>query len=218
MNKYDNIEILDVNYFDDAIDRFVADTNKEYDEGYTSVAMVGNKELIAWALDEVVDLDCVPVINEVMFGADDELHIIYITKDYELYVCPLNKFDYIDYVRRIYIDGNEKIKQAMIDKLLDNESQVTLFFATEEESCEAEGTDVADEKECEKCTCPECKAKRDLSNADKTDKTEYRVNGRSVSKAEFDKAKGKYDEELKDILKKHCEFMDSFNNLFARVW
>lgn len=114
----------------------------------------------------------------------------------------------------IFEDCSEKI----VDKC-DKFSDTYVVHIGVEDEFEDEILDEADEKECEKCTCPECKSKRDLSNADKT---EYRVNGKSVSKTEYDKAykdfHEEYESKYKDILKRHCEFMDEVNNLFARMW
>lgn len=44
------------------------------------------------------------------------------------------------------------------------------------------------EDDGEECMSPECKSKRDLSNDVLTDRIHYRVNGKSVSKDEYDKA------------------------------
>lgn len=82
------------------------------------------------------------------------------------------------------------------------------------------GEDDKFEDECDECECPECKAKRELAECDET---EYRVNGKKVSKDEFDKckamideAKTSYDKESRDTLKRHCELMDEVNNALAR--
>lgn len=119
----------------------------------------------------------------------------------------------------IFEDCSEKI----VDKC-DKFSDTYVVHIDTEDEFEDEDIGETDDKECEKCICPERKSKRDLSNPDKTDRVEYRVNGKSVYKDEYDKAYKDFHEEygsrLKDVLKRHCEFMDEVNAMLAhfRMW
>lgn len=75
-------------------------------------------------------------------------------------------------------------------------------------------------EECdENCLC-------DCRNEDKeiapTEKSHYSINGKPVSKAEFDKKytklQKKYEKNMRSILDNYCDFMDEFNTFFAHLW
>lgn len=75
-------------------------------------------------------------------------------------------------------------------------------------------------EECdENCLC-------DCRNEDKeiapTEKSHYSINGKPVSKAEFDKKytklQKKYEKNMRSILDDYCDFMDEFNTFFAHLW
>lgn len=116
----------------------------------------------------------------------------------------------------VFDDCNSKVLDACKD------SDVYIVHIGEDDEFE----DVV----AEEYNCPKCKKNRDLSNVDKT---KYRVNGKKVSEKEYSKVKSECDELIKDIrnihcnfvenkikdwLKDYCDVMDSFNNLFARMW
>lgn len=50
----------------------------------------------------------------------------------------------------------------------------------------------------------------------------YTINGKSVSKEEFDKKytelQKKYEKNMRSILDDYCDFMDEFNTFFTRLW
>ena len=79
-----------------------------------------------------------------------------------------------------------------------------LYFVGIEDECDC------DEDCDEKCPC-DC-----LNEDNEIDPTSsYTINGKSVTKEEFDKKytelQKKYEKNCKDLLLKHCEFMDIFN-------
>ena len=88
-----------------------------------------------------------------------------------------------------------------------------LYFVNIEDECDCDD-------ECDEC-CP-CECHCGDTEFANTDETSYKINGKSVSKKEFEKKydeiKSKYDKNVKDMLLKHCEFMDEVNNMLSRLW
>lgn len=139
-----------------------------------------------------------------------------------------------EYVLDITLDSDDNIffgvEPAMRDgKFLDVSNDEVYIF----EDCNAKlakscdkysdvyivhiGEDDKFEDECDECECPECKAKRELAECEDT---EYFVNNKKVSKAEYGKVckdlHKEYDEVFTEMLKSHCELMDEVNNALSR--
>lgn len=88
-----------------------------------------------------------------------------------------------------------------------------LYFVNIDDECECdEGCD-------EKCPCDCHKEEKEITP---TEKSHYSINGKPVSKAEFDKKytelQKKYEKNMRSILDDYCDFMDEFNTFFARLW
>ena len=156
MNKYENIDIVDVTYDDDIVDEFIEDVNKISESlEDSSFAIIGDKELAVFALDSLTYIDCTPLINKVNLEKDD-LYIVYVSRDCELYVQPLSEFEFSEYVDKVYIDANSGIEQSIIDKFINNDTNVVLFSAV--------GTDEETQKNVCKQNCTHCpKIKTDIS-------------------------------------------------------
>ena len=77
---------------------------------------------------------------------------------------------------------------------------------------------IDDECDCE-CPCDCHKEDKELST---TEKSHYSINGKSVSKEEFDKKyseiQSKYEKNMKRMLDDYHSFMDDIDNMFNRLW
>ena len=95
-------------------------------------------------------------------------------------------------------------KQDVIDYCVNRDMEVTLF----------------DFGECE-CECSECACKKDEKPTTTSSKSVYKVNGKEVSKEEYekvlDKFSDKYMDSVQDILLNHLEFIDEMRN-FAKLF
>ena len=89
-----------------------------------------------------------------------------------------------------------------------------LYFVNIEDECDCDG-------ECDVCCPCDCHCgDTELCSTDA--KLHYSINGKSVSKEEFDKKyaelQKKYKKNMRSILDDYCSFMDEFNTFFARLW
>ena len=77
---------------------------------------------------------------------------------------------------------------------------------------------IDDECDCE-CPCDYHKEDKELST---TEKSHYSINGKSVSKEEFDKKyseiQSKYEKNIKRMFDDYHSFMDDIDNMFNRIW
>ena len=80
---------------------------------------------------------------------------------------------------------------------------------------------VEDEDDCDEecnecCSCGCHKVEKEIAPT-----SSYTINGKSVSKEEFDKKytelQKKYEKNMRSILDDYCSFMDEFNTFFARL-
>lgn len=88
-----------------------------------------------------------------------------------------------------------------------------LYFVNTDDECDCD-------EECD-CKCP-CDCHKEEKEIAPTEKSHYSVNGKPVSKQEFDKKytelQKKYEKNMRSILDDYCDFMDEFNTFFARLW
>lgn len=207
-----NFEYTD-DFVDEILDRIYADED-------LIISIVGKfdeiKDIIRSIayLEENFDFEKVDIASPLINGYEDEYVMdIFMNDDGVFFdVEPIRKDGHI----RPFSNDENYIFDTCGSKILDKCdgcSDTYIVHIGEEDEFEDEDN--------EKCSCPECKVKRDLSNADKTGKTEYRVNGKSVSKTEYDKAYKDFHEEYVEMLtkmfKNQCELIDEVNNSFARL-
>lgn len=206
---------LNFEFIEDFVDYILDRVEADEDLAVSVIAKYENaKDIIkATMLMEDIDFETINISDPVVNGYEDE------------YV-----FDLFVDSDGAYFSGVEPAKRN--GKYLDLSNDEVYIF----ENCNAKVTDQCDkysdtyivhigvedefeDEANEECFCPECKPKRDLSKADKTDRVEYRVNGESVSKDKYDKAYKdfyeEYENKYKDILKRHCEFMDEVNDMLV---
>lgn len=89
-----------------------------------------------------------------------------------------------------------------------------LYFVNFDEECDCN-------EECDEC-CP-CDCHRgDTELCSPDAKSHYSINGKPVSKEEFDEKykeiHNKYEKNVKRMLIDYADFMDDINNIFARLW
>ena len=165
-NKYENIKMLDLDdKVDDIVEIYI---NRLYNTDKT-VGVVVNKEIAEYILDILIRLDETSIkeidlvdymnIGEYLVSVDDNGVIT---------VIPIEDFGVLDKTDIFYIDMDGDIEQAIIDYCVNEDKEVILFG--QEENCDGD---------CENCNC------HDVAS---TSSTSYKVNGKEVTKEEYDKA------------------------------
>ena len=208
MNKDLNFE-----YMEDFVDYIVEKVESDEDLFLT---VIGKFEEIKEILKEVmcyefVNFDSLQLESPIMDNYNDEFVFSLWMNDGILEIgCEKLKDDKGCYTNpcgdAVYLFGNCSSK--IIPLCEDSE----LYFVDIEDDCD---------EECD-CECCECGCSCDESEAPNTEKSSCKINGKSVSKGEFDKAykelHDKYEKNMKSVLSDYCAWMDDFNNLFARLW
>ena len=88
-----------------------------------------------------------------------------------------------------------------------------LYFVSIEDECDCDN-------ECD-CECP-CDCHKEDKELSTTEKSHYSINGKSVSKEEFDKKyseiQSKYEKNIKHMLDDYHSFIKDIDNMFNRMW
>ena len=168
-NKYDAIEMLDIeNKAEDITDIFI---NRLYHTDKT-VGIVVNKEVAEYILDELVKIDetSIKEVDLVDYMEVDE-YLVSVDDDGYITCVPIEDYVVLDKTDIVYIDIDGDILQDVIDYCVNEDKEVILFGQADD--CECDG-------ECENCNCHDV--------ATTTSSTSYEVNGKEVTKEEYDKA------------------------------
>ena len=116
-------------------------------------------------------------------------------------------------------DGKYLTDESTITYILDNCSSKVIPYCKGKNVYEV--TVGIDEDDCECDDCSECAYKKDEKPATASSKSVYKVNGKEVSKEEYekvlDKFSDKYMDSVQDILLNHLEFIDEMRN-FAKLF
>ena len=161
MNKQEK-NILDILTFDeieDIVDIFI---DKVYHTDKT-VALITNKELVEYAMNVLLNDDCITVKRvDLELNSEDVEYMISVDDDGYMVVQPVEYYDdkYFNDIEYAFVDMDGCVEQMTIDNLLDRNVEIVLFGI--------------DECDCDECHCNECEKG-------------FTVNGKSVSKEEFDK-------------------------------
>ena len=200
LNKQEKniVDILTFDEIEDIVDIFI---DKVYHTDKT-VALITNKEFVEYAMDILLNDDCITV-KRVDLELDDEdaEYMISVDDDGYMVVQPVEYYDdkYFNDIEYAFVDMDGCVEQMTIDNLLDRNVEIVLF-GIDDDAC---GCD-----ECE-CTC-----KKD-EKPTTTSKESYFINGKSVDKSEFDKEYEKFEEKymdnIRDMLLRYCDLMDNFN-------
>ena len=163
MNKQEKniVDILTFDEIEDIVDIFI---DKVYHTDKT-VALITNKELVEYAMNELLE-DSYITVKRVDLELDSEYaeYMISVDDDRYMVVQPVEYYDdkYFNDIEYAFVDMDGCVEQMTIDNLLDRDVEIELFGYEDECDCD----------ECDECDgCEEG----------------FTVNGKPVSKEEFDK-------------------------------
>lgn len=206
-------KLADAIHFDyiDELCEEILDRLNDDDEAFISV--IGKYDDIRTFIKEFMTYDEVKFESLVINGPEcnnyyDEYVVDIWNDDGEiLFGCEPAKRD----GRYINFEGNvlyllDDVKQAILNTCEYDE----MYFVIIGEYDYNEGCD-------DNCLCDCCNEDKEIAST-----SSYTINGKSVSKEEFDKKytelQKKYEKNTRSILDDYCDFMDEFNTFFARLW
>lgn len=204
MNKQEKniVDILTFDEIEDIVDIFI---DKVYHTDKT-VALITNKELVEYAMDILLNDDCITVKKvDLELDSEDVEYMISVDDDGYMVVQPVQYYDdkYFKDIEYAFVDMDGCVEQITIDNLLDRDVEIVLFGI--------------DECDCDEC---ECACKKDEKPATSTAKSTYKINNKEVSKEEFDKKYEEFEEmyldNIRDMLLNYCSFMDEVNEWKSR--
>lgn len=165
-NKYEDIQMIDLeDKVDDIISIYI---NRLYHTDKT-VGVIVNKEIAEYIMEELLALDGTSIkeIDLVDYMNIDK-YLVSVDDGGVITVVPIEDFGVLDKTDIFYIDMDGDISQDIIDYCVNEDKEVILFG--QEDNCDVD---------CEKCNC------HDMAT---TTSTSYEVNGKEVTKEEYDKA------------------------------
>ena len=207
MNKQEKniVDILTFDEIEDIVDIFI---DKVYHTDKT-VALVTNKELVEYAMDVLLNDDCITVKRvDLELDSEDAEYMISVDDDGYMVVQPVEYYDdkYFMGIEYALVDMDGCVDQITIDNLLDRDVEIVLFGY--DEACG-----------CDECECA-CKKDEKPTTSTST-KSTYKINNKEVSKEEFDKKYEEFEEmyldNIRDMMLNYCEFMDSVNEWRSRL-
>ena len=210
MNKQEKniVDILTFDEIEDIVDIFI---DKVYHTDKT-VALITNKELVEYAMNELINDNCITV-KRVDLELDSEYaeYMISVDDDGYMVVQPVQYYDdkYFNGIEYAFVDMDGCVEQMTIDNLLDIDVSVVLFG-------------YEDERKCDECECA-CKKDEKPATASTTasKSATYKINNKEVSKEEFDKKYEEFEEmyldNIRDMLLNYCTFMDEMNEWRSRL-
>lgn len=205
MNKQEKniVDILTFDEIEDIVDIFIdkiCHTDK-------TVALITNKELVEYAMDKLLNDDCITVKRvDLELDSEDAEYMISVDDDGYMIVQPVEYYDdkYFNDIEYAFVDMDGCVEQMTIDNLLNRDVKIVLFG-------------IEDDCYCDEC---ECACKKDEKLTTTTSKESYFINGKSVDKSEFDKKYEEFEEmyldNIRDMLLGYCEFMDEVNEWRSR--
>lgn len=205
MNKQEkNIKnVIVLENIEEIVDIFI-EYLEEICKGTSPTTLITNKDLVGYALRETLKLDWVSV-KKLDFELEGVEYMISVDKDGNLIVQPIDCYDeYFEEIKYAFVDMDGCVSQMTIDKLLDMDIPVVLFGYDDECDCDEFG-----------CACQ--KDEKPVTAS----KSIYTINGKSVTKEQFDRKfdelEEKYLDNIRDMLLNHLEFqqeMDEWRRLF----
>ena len=205
MNKQEKniVDILTFDEIEDIVDIFI---DKIYHTDKT-VALITNKELVEYAMDELLNDDCITVKRvDLELEDEDTEYMISVDDDGYMVVQPIEYYDdrYFKAIEYAFVDMDGIVSQVTIDALLDRNVPVVLFGI--------------DDGDCDEC---ECACQKDEKPNPTTSSVTYKINNKEVTKDEFDKKYEEFEEmymnNIRDMLLNYCEFMDEVNEWRSRL-
>lgn len=173
MNKQEKniVDILTFDEIEDIVDFFI---DKVYHTDKT-VALITNKELVEYAMNELINDNCITVKRvDLELDSEDAEYMISVDGDGYMVVQPVEYYDdkYFMGIEYAFVDMDGCVKQMTIDNLLDRDVSVVLFGLDDYDD-EYDCTN-CDLDECIRCGCGELESKDGDSEND--NKTVYTVN------------------------------------------
>lgn len=134
-----------------------------------TVGVIVNKEIAEYILDNLIRLDetSIKEIDLVDYMNIDE-YLVSVDDNGVITVVPIEDFGVLDRTDIFYIDMDGDIEQNIIDYCVNEDKEVILFG--QEDNCDGD---------CKNCNC------HDVAT---TSSASYKVNGKEVTKEEYDKA------------------------------
>lgn len=150
MNKQEKniVDILTFDETEDIVDIFI---NKAYHTDKT-IALITDKELVEYAMDELLNDDCITVKRvDLELDSEDAEYMISVDDDGYMVVQPVEYYDdkYFMGIEYAFVDMDGCVEQMTIDNLLDRDVPVVLFGYEDERKCHAESEECACSHECD---------------------------------------------------------------------
>ena len=208
MNKQEKniVDIITFDEIEDIVDIFI---DKVYHTDKT-VALITNKELVEYAMDELLNDDCITVKRvDLELDGEDVEYMISVDDDGYMVVQPVEYYDdkYFNGIEYAFVDMDGCVEQMTINALLNRDVEIVLFG-------------IKDECGCDECECA-CRKDEKPTATTSTKSATYKFNNKEVSKEEFDKKYEEFEEmyldNIRDMLLNYCEFMDSVNDWRSRM-
>ena len=202
MNKQEKniVDILTFDEIEDIVDIFI---DKVYHTDKT-VALITNKELVEYAMDKLLNDDNITVRRvDLELDSEDAEYMISVDDDGYMVVQPIEYYDdkYFNDIEYAFVDMDGCVEQMTIDNLLDRDVEIVLFGIEDDCDCD----------DCSECACK----KDDKPTTTSTAKSTYMIDGKEVSKEEFDKKYEEFEEmyldNIRGMLLGYYEFMDEVN-------
>lgn len=219
MNKQEK-NILDILTFDeieDIVDIFI---DKVYHTDKT-VALITNKELVEYAMDVLLNDDCITVKRvDLELDSEDVEYMISVDDDGYMVVQPVEYYDdkYFNDIEYAFVDMGGCVEQMTIDNLLDRNVEIVLFGYNDEcecDDCEKGFTVNGKPVSKEEFDNYVSQFKRDEKPSTTTSTATYRVNGNEVDKETYEKALNELDEKyldnVQDMLLNYFDFVSEMN-------
>lgn len=168
-NKYEDIQMIDLeDKVDDIISIYI---NRLYHTDKT-VGVIVNKEIAEYILDILIRLDetSIKEVDLVDYMNIDE-YLVSVDDNCVITVVPIEDFGVLDKTDIFYIDMDGDISQDIINYCVNEDKEVILFGQEDDER----------NGDCENCNCHDVVTTTSSS-------TSYEVNGKKVTKEEYNKA------------------------------
>lgn len=139
LNKQEK-NIVDVLTFDDIEDIVDIFIDKVYHTDKT-VALITNKELVEYAMGELLNDDCITVKRvDLELDSEDAEYMITVDDDGYMVVQPVEYYDdkYFKDIEYAFVDMDGCVDQMTIDNLLDRNVEIVLFGYEDERKCHEE--------------------------------------------------------------------------------
>ena len=209
LNKQEKniVDILTFDEIEDIVDIFI---DKVYHTDKT-VALITNKELVEYAMNELLNDDCITVKRvDLELDSEDAEYMISVDDDGYMVVQPVEYYDdkYFNDVEYAFVDMDGCVGQVTIDNLLNRNVEIVLF-GYEDDGCG-----------CDECECACKKDEKPTTTSTTSKSATYKINNKEVSKEEFDKKYEEFEEmyldNIRNMLLNYCNFMDEMNDWKSR--